>query len=301
MSNRANVRRAILGVLLAAVAMLGVTTGRAAGPGVTLTLHLVARAGQSGRVAVTPSGNLCDVGGPNGIVQPNGDVTRDCTYQIDPAGLVVLMANVPASSGAPGVFSNATGSAACGPFSACDFTLTQDTEVTATFDPATPTFTMTTILAGDAGGEVGVGNSRCQNYDADPTVFPHQGSECATRYAQGSSVTIAAAPPAGTRFTGFSHGTDGAAACGTGSPCSFVLSANTTVTASFSSLTAVAVDPPSRTLGIGDTQQFTARGAYTDGATESISPLHMGTWTTRRDMNQYRYSFGQIIHCWCVL
>ena len=290
--NPAIVRRVILGALLTALALGGFTTGRAAGPAITLTLHMVARPGQFGRVAVTPGGNLCDVGGTNGLVQPNGDVTRDCTYQIDPATSVVLLANVPGASGTPGVFSNATGSAACGPFSACDFTLTQDTAVTATFDPATPTFTMTTIMAGDAGGEVGVGNSRCQNYDADPTVFPHQGSECATRYAQGSSVTIVAAPPAATRFTGFSHGTNGAAVCGGGSPCSFVLSADTTLTASFSSLTAVVVDPPSRTLGSGDTQPFTARGVYSDGSSASISPFHTGTWTTKSDMSQYRYSFG---------
>ena len=38
--------------------------------------------------------------------------------------------------------------------------------MTATFDPALPFLTMTINLAGDAGGEVGADNNRCQNYDS---------------------------------------------------------------------------------------------------------------------------------------
>src|SRR4029077_18904335 len=99
---------------------------------------------------------------------------------------------------------------------------------TATFDPANaPTATVTTTLGGDGQGDVGVDNSRCQNFDL------LQFNGCQTLYLQGSVVTLEARPAAGSRFSGFSGGTAGAVACGTSSPCAFPLAANATVTGNF--------------------------------------------------------------------
>src|SRR5207244_413776 len=116
-----------------------------------------------------------------------------------------LTSNAPGGS-TPGVFSAGTGDAAACATSTCTFALSHDSEVTATFDPNAPVVHLSIALAGDAGGEVGADNNRCQNYDYHPGSLPTQGTACTTSYAPNSLATIQAAPPAGTRFSGFSLG-----------------------------------------------------------------------------------------------
>ena len=91
--------------------------------------------------------------------------------------------------------------------STCNFIMIADGELTATFDQnAGPFFLSITInLAGDGGGEVGVDNDRCQNYDYDPAHLPTQFSACTTFYAPNSVVKLEARPPVASRFETFSN------------------------------------------------------------------------------------------------
>jgi hypothetical protein len=197
------------------------------------------------------------------------------------------VANTP-NGVAPGVFSAGTNSATgCGT-STCTFTITQDSSITATFGGGWVTVRNLTIsLAGDGAGDIGADNNRCQNFD------PLQVSSCTTHYAAGSVVTMQGTPPAGTRFSGFSNGTQGAAACST-SPCSFTLNESASVTATFHALTSLSVSPSNLTIGPGPSlQSFTANGTYSNGVTEAI-PGGMGTWVTRAAMPTARYSLSAV-------
>lgn len=154
---------------------------------------------------------------------------------------------------------------------------------------------MTTNLAGDGAGETNADNNRCQNYDDDPLDPPTQFTACTTSYAPNSIVTLQAAPPVASRFAGFSNGTNNAAGvCAGGSSCSFVLSANTSVTATFNALTSIAVSPLTDTININQSRLFTANGTYSDGVTQPILP-NTGTWTTKASMNVARFSLAAAV------
>ena len=252
-----------------------------------LTIHMVGlgvRPGDppvSGAVDVIPKGDVCNSGGAS-----------TCTYQFPAGTSMKLTSNAPGGS-TPGVFSAGTGDAAACATSTCTFVLNHDSEITATFDPNAPVVRLSIALAGDAGGEVGADNNRCQSYDYHPASLPTQGTACTTSYAPNSVAAIQAAPPAGTRFSGYADGTLGAAACGPSASCAFVLSGDTSVTGSFSALTSISVAPASASVLVNQSQPFTARGAYTDGTVnEAFPPGRMGTWTTKASMSQRRFDFA---------
>lgn len=79
----------------------------------------------------------------------------------------------------------------------------------------------------------------------------HCGATCAASYASGTSVTLTAAADAGSTFAGFSGGCTGAT-----TTCSFTLTANTTVTATFNTIAAPtslsAIDRPADEGGAVD-------------------------------------------------
>ena len=157
-----------------------------------LTIHMVGP--HTGAVGVVPTGKVCSSdGAPGGLL--------DCTFAIPADAAIRISANAPNAS-SPGVFSGGTNAAAGCAKSTCHFTMNADSEVTATFTPATPAFTMSFTLLGDgdADGDADVGsdNNRCQNF------APAQFSACTTRYAQNSVVTITAWDLAESRFSAFS-------------------------------------------------------------------------------------------------
>jgi N-acetylneuraminic acid mutarotase len=256
----------VLFFTLAAASLLG---ARAAGAQtLTLTIHKVGP--NNGTVGVIGNGGLC-----------TSSPGTSCTFQINAGTAIRLVAN----GNPPGRFSAGTGSASACSLSTCSFTMTESSEVTATFNAADgPIASVTTSLAGDGTGAVGVDNSRCQNAD------PPQGSQCQTFYLQGSVASIGGSPATDSRFSGFA-GTGDAAACGTAAACSFTLNANVTVTGTFHLMTSLAVAPSAVSKFPGQTQSFTANGTYSNGVTEPLVP-HMGTWRTRANMTTERFALA---------
>jgi hypothetical protein len=115
-------------------------------------------------------------------------------------------------------FSAGTGSAASCTTSPCSFTISANSSVTATFNLAQRTLTITK-------NGTGTGTVECK-------VGAGSFGACAASYPDGTSLTLQATANAGSEFTGFSAGTGSAASCTT-SPCSFTISANSSVTATF--------------------------------------------------------------------
>jgi hypothetical protein len=160
-------------------------------------------------------------------------------------------------------------------------------EITAAFNTGNgPTATVTTTLSGAGRGSVAVDNSRCQDFD------PAQFSACTTTYLLGSVVSLGAAAAAGSRFSGFSSGSGGGEACGFAAVCTFTLSGDATLTASFHAITALAVTPQFVALAIGSgSKALVATGTYTDGVSEPVLP-GPGTWVTGPILPTSRYGLG---------
>ena len=113
----------------------------------------------------------------------------------------------------------------CGSNSACAFTLTDSTTLTASFD----------LSSGSPPPPPPPGNARLQVAKAGTGVGTVTGNgimcgvECAVNLPLGTTVSLTAAAADGSLFTGWSG-----PACGTSNPCTFTLGANTIVTATFS-------------------------------------------------------------------
>ncbi len=128
---------------------------------------------------------------------------------------------------------------------------------------------------------MGNNSNQCQNFELG---F----SGCTTYYGAGSEVTLQGRSVPGNLFTGFSAGTADASACGATSPCVFTLMTNSTVTASFAALTSVAVQPAAPTINVGQIQNFTATGTFSNSATRSLLSA-TGLWSTGASMSSPRF------------
>jgi hypothetical protein len=115
-------------------------------------------------------------------------------------------------------FSSGTGSASACSTSPCSFTLNANSSVTATFTLIPRTLTITT--AGTGSGEV-----KCKFNGGSAGA-------CTSPQPNGTTVEIIATANSGSTFAGFSGGTGSASSCST-SPCSFTITANSAVTATF--------------------------------------------------------------------
>jgi hypothetical protein len=102
--------------------------------------------------------------------------------------------------------------------SPCSFTITANSSVTATFNLIPRTLAITT--AGTGTGEV-----KCKFNGGSAGT-------CTSPQPNGTSVEIIATANVGSEFAGFSSGTGSASSCLT-SPCSFTITANSSVTATF--------------------------------------------------------------------
>ena len=144
------------------------------------------------------------------------DCGSTCSMSFSEGTVVTLTATPAAGS----TFTGWSGGK-CSGTGACQLTLGSDTTVTATFtrSPAPPV-TLKVVLAGSGGGTVTSGPA---GIDC--------GSRCSAVFAEGTHVTLSAAPAGHSRFEGWSG------ACATASTtCTVTLNANTSVTATFVAL-----------------------------------------------------------------
>lgn len=236
------------------------------------TLTITNTGTNTGAVGVrTPAGG--------GICNPPGGGV--CTFTF-PAGTPVnLAANSPAT---PGVFSAGTGDASgCGT-STCAFVINGDSSITATFNMGTPSVAIHIALAGDGAGNVGADNNQCQNFELG---F----SACTINYAPGSVATLQGRSMPGNIFTAFSDGMADASGCGAASTCVFTLNSASSMTANFSRLTAVAVQPGSATITVGQSQPFSAIGTFSSVQTRSLQG-GSGSWNSKRALLFPTFDFG---------
>src|SRR5579862_807659 len=161
---------------------------------------------------VTLTVSLSGTGGGNVSSTPNGiDCGTACTMTVTAGSQVTITAAPDATS----TFSGYTGGG-CGTAATCTITVSTDTTVSAAF--AKMQFTVTVTPGGNGTGTV----------TSAPTGI-NCGTSCSQKYDVGTSVTLTAAPDASSTFVGWTGG-----GCdGTTAPCTFTVSADTNVQASF--------------------------------------------------------------------
>jgi hypothetical protein len=166
-----------------------------------VTLTMVRGGTGTGTVAGAPAGIACGA---------------DCSEAYPPGTAVTLTA----AAGSGSAFAGWSGGG-CSGTGTCTVTVSAATTVTATFTLG-GLFTLTAGRAGSGSGSV----------SSAPAGIAC-GTDCTEPYASGTSVTLTATPNAGSAFTGWSGG----GCSGTGS-CTVMVSADTTVIATFNATAA---------------------------------------------------------------
>jgi hypothetical protein len=150
-------------------------------------------------------------------VTGSGSISKSPNTSDYPPGTKVTLTAKPASGY---VFSNWGGDCAGISSTTCSLTMDSNKTVSATFIKASVNYTLTVNKSGS--GTI--------------TSYPsgiNCGTDCSNTYTSGTSVTLVAAPEAGSTFTRWSGGT-----CSGSSPtCSFNMNSNISVTANFGSST----------------------------------------------------------------
>jgi alpha-tubulin suppressor-like RCC1 family protein/sugar lactone lactonase YvrE len=236
-----------------------VTLTRAAG---TYTFTLTVRDGfisdtDTVVVSMNPAVLVNIFGGGAGIVtSSDGGISCasgtavDCAESYAPGTLVTLTATPEQWS----VFGGWDGACAAFNTNVCSITVTANALVRATFD--VETFTLTTTNAGGGTVTSSVGGINC-------------GAACSGVFIATTPVTLTATAAPGYRFDGWSGACSGTGLCG------LTMTADLSVTATFSSiaLTQLVVSPATATLGVGQMQPFTATGSFTAGPPRVVSPV----------------------------
>lgn len=220
----------------------------------TATLTITNNGVVSGAVGVQgPNGNVCNPNPGGGA----GEGTCVFTYPVNTP--LRIAANSPNPD--PGFLHGGTGDAAACTNSTCNIVLTTDSAITATFDASQgPIASIQTTLLGDGKGNVGTDNGQCQNFELGYTF-------CTTYYAAGSEVKLQGRSMPGNIFANFSGGVGDTAVCGADSTCLFTATTNSSVSATFSALSTVAITPSAATTNVGNNQFFSARATFTNGMT----------------------------------
>lgn len=247
----------------------------------TVTLTITTDGTVSGAVGVQgPNGNVCNPNPGGG----GGGGTCVFTYPVNTP--LRMAANSPNT---PGNFHDGTGDTAACAKSTCDFTLTSNSSIIATFTGSGHP-SLTIDLLGDGKGNVGADNNQCQNFELGFT-------SCTTFYVAGSQVKLQGRSMPGNLFERFSNGTDDAVNCTSSHPnntCTFTLSSDSTLDATFSKLSSVAIDPTSRSISVGGTAFFNAIATFTNGMTR---PSFNGNspWQSHVPMDVARFSLAAAV------
>jgi hypothetical protein len=174
-----------------------VTAAFTAAPGTAKLVVTTAGTG-TGTITSSPAGINCGAA---------------CSAQLG-QGTVELVATAANGSTFAG-WNNSTGNASCSGIGTCSILLTVESSVTATFT-VTPASVVVHSFSANGGG----GTVQCSADGGAP-------GPCGT-YPPGTSIVMTATPNAVSNFSGWS----GAGCAGTGT-CSFIVTANTTITANF--------------------------------------------------------------------
>jgi len=251
----------------------------------TATLTITTDGSVSGAVGVQgPNGNVCN---PNPGGGPGGG-TCVFTYPVNTS--LRMSANSPST---PGAFHDGTGDTAACPLnkSTCNFTLNTNSTIIATFGGFGPYPSLTINLLGDGKGNVGTDNNQCQNFELGATA-------CTTFYVAGSDVTLQGRSMPGNIFEKFSGGTVDAVHCGAPSlpsdPCTFTLSSDSTLDATFSALASVAIEPNATSINVGNSAFFSARATFTNGMTR-FSFNGNTPWQGHTPMDVERFSLAAAV------
>lgn len=247
----------------------------------TVTLTITTDGVVSGAVGVQgPNGNVCN---PNPGGGPGGGT---CVFTYPVGSVLRMAANSP---GTPGAFHDGTGdTAGCPVTSTCNFTINSNSSIIATFGGYGPYPSLTINLLGDGKGNVGTDNNQCQNFELG---F----SACTTYYVAGSEVKLQGRSMPGNIFQAFSNGTADAVNCGAPSlptdPCMFTLTSNSTLDATFSALSSVAITPSSQSTLVNLNAFFNARATFTNGMTR-FSFNGASPWQSHVQMDVARFSLA---------
>ncbi len=166
------------------------------------TVSVVLAGAGSGTVTSAPSGLNCSSGMCSAVFTKNTSVTLTST-----------------GAGFFG-WSGGTGNASGCTTGACTFTVSQDSSITATFNPPPPQ-TLTTLIVGNGGVTCSTDNEGTFN-------------TCAPQYNAGTSLVLKATAQAGSSFQNWTGGTGNATVCNNSSGvCRLMLNATSEVTANF--------------------------------------------------------------------
>ena len=242
----------------------------------TVTLTIIIDGPNTGNVSARPvsgnGGGLCFGAEPH--------PTDPCPINFESGTVVKIAADSPST---PGIIQDGTGNATGCATSTCTFTINTNSSVIVDFDADNGPYPSihADLLGGE--GEVGFDNGRCQTWELGNSV-------CTQFYAAGSEVSLRGRNVPGSLFINFSAGDVDAAGCSS-SPCTFTLTTNSSVAATFATLTSVAVDPLSVTTNIGGTPFFSGVGTFSNDGTRFLQS-GPGFWSSKRPMSEARYSLA---------
>ncbi len=166
---------------------------------------------------------ITKAGAGGGVVKckVNGGSAETCAAKYVTGTQLSLVAEPDSESTFAGYSAGGGSAGSCTSGLTCEFTITANSSVTATFNKKPAEFTLTITKAGAGGGVV-----KCK-------VNGGSAETCAAKYVTGTQLSLVAEPDSESTFAGYSAGGGSAGSCTSGLTCEFTITANSSVTATF--------------------------------------------------------------------